>query len=242
MKQSFHRKIIIVIIFSLLFCSCKIAGDFSITKRKYMKGYYIVTPFFTEKPLVRASKVLNHEKQPKEENIDNKNINDNFITSTDSTLILTEFHNKKGNPIPGNENILPKIIEYKNAIIKRSIKNNIRKKINNSNITDNKKLYKPALIAFILSLISFIILFASILINFSNLALFVQLILLGLLVLSPIIGIILGFISRSKIKKNPDKLKGLGFAKAAIIIGFSFFIIFLIILIISALKSIFETI
>ncbi len=65
-KHLFHKQTILLFITFCIFSSCKLTGDFAITKRKHANGYYIETPSFVQNSINKSNHPTKRNHLPEE--------------------------------------------------------------------------------------------------------------------------------------------------------------------------------
>jgi len=224
MRHTFHRQNITLIISLLIMTSCNMTKDFTIVKRKYMKGYHVEIPSILETKNKNPNKCVRTQHQLEGQETDSETSCENLLASLNSEssylqIIESFSSDKKYAP--------PDTTKPKKRIAKKLQKLEYKKiRADKNNLPDDRKLYMQALLAFFLicvsPFVSFILLWL-ISLMYSELPIAGLFILFLLSFCLPIIGIVLGFKSRAKIKKSQAKLKGLIYSNLAIILGFLYY-------------------
>jgi hypothetical protein len=220
---------ICIILVILFLTSCSLVGEMTFTKRKFRKGYYLETPSLVDKLLKNTSKRNNSPILEKKQLLNDTS--ENYLASTDilfipqqrfrdETLLLNKIVDSPPDTIKSKTDSINQI-----SSIDSLIKPDTITAVNKSTISDDRKVHPLAII----SLLSSIILPIIAVILCYTIAGGAIVVIPALLL--PVIGIALGFVSLKKIKKQPDKYRGKGASLAAIILGFSFYLLLLAFLI-----------
>lgn len=234
------KKVFFFIILSALsiLASCKLTGNFAIVKRQHAGGYYLQIPSFVKNSNSSATQLKKHVRSFEKIKPVIISGNDNLIASVSTPPIIGPATHE--------------VVNFdKQSVVKAIARDTIKKeKVSGSShhiSKDGKKMDSDSLIAFILICVDYLLALMLFINSIAPIgiisgifsAIFVSNYAVIVALLSPILGIILGFVGKHHINKDPVHLKGIKFARKAIIMGFLIYpltiIIGLIVLLIIAL-------
>jgi hypothetical protein len=233
MNKNFFKQYIILFIPLCIITSCKLTGDFVVARRNHTNGYYIETPSLVQNKKAKPNPFTKRIQPSEKEKAFIKNDTENLVASIISTPLIEMTISEKGL----SETNVKDESQYtktpvKGDTAKKNKTINTTKKISHTNaVADDKKYDVFSLLAFIL------VGFAFLLIPLWFVEMSQQLInLISITEIFPLLGIILGFIGLHRVKKEPKKLRGKGFALAAVIMGFAFYVFWILFFFISMLS------
>jgi len=214
-----------IVILFLMITSCNITGEFSLTKRKYTKGYQLKTPELADNKKTHKDRNDNQQSEAKRSTSEiEKN---DFIASSETNSIvefvniekpitiinINDIKNDDTQPFTTNSK---KTFDFKSS---KTCKNDsIPPKTNNIH----------SMIGFFSCCFSYIVLPFQ-LIGLTGPSMTLLGIGLNMIIfLAPIFAVVFGYIGLRKIKKNPEKFKGKTFAKIAFWGGIGYYVLLVI--------------